>query len=51
MALPKAYFRTLTMSQTLAKNLVMIHVTAATAEKNANGNANGNGNDHEMSLG
>ena len=45
---PKAYFRTLTMSQTWAKNLVMI--AAAIAEKNGI-NANANVNANEMSLG
>ena len=49
MQVAPSYFRALAMSETSAKNLVMI--AAATAEKNANGNGNGNGNDHEMSLG
>ena len=42
MAPPKAYFRTLTLSHTWTKNLVMI--AAAIAEKNGYGNGNGNGN-------
>ena len=37
---PKAYFCTLAMSHTWAKNLVMI--AAAIAEKSGNGNANAN---------
>ena len=42
MAPPKAYFCTLAMSHTWAKNLVMI--ASAIAEKSGNGNGNGNGN-------
>ena len=38
MAPPKAYFSTLTLSDTWTKNLVMI--AAAVAEKNGNANAN-----------
>ena len=50
MAPPKAYFRASAMSETCAKNLVMI--AAAVAEKNANGNGNAdaNANADEMAL-
>ena len=44
MAPPKAYFRASAMSETCAKNLVMI--AAAVAEKNGNANANAD----EMAL-
>ena len=46
MAPPKAYFRASAMSETCAKNLVMI--AAAVAEKN--GNANANADADEMAL-
>ena len=46
MAPPKAYFRALAMSETCAKNLVMI--AAAVAEKN--GNAHADADADEMAL-
>ena len=48
MAPPKAYFRASAMSETCAKNLVMI--AAAVAEKNANADADADADDHEMAL-
>ena len=53
MAPPKAYFCALAMSETCAKNLVMI--AAATAEKSGNANADADAdadaNADEMRLG
>ena len=48
MAPPKAYFRALAMSETCAKNLVMI--AAAVSEKNANAHADADAHADEMGL-